>query len=150
MKTSISILILGLFLSSLGAVAAPLAQERHWKPVPDTVYLQEINGTVPTDAPVTAMALHGPTLYLVKEGTLHQLQGDRLVRVERAPRGIVRLRALDGALWAATAKESHRFDGSAWTQIADFPLVDLCLHAGGRCPARAPERERSARRADLS
>lgn len=99
-------------------------------PVADAVYLQENRSTIPTNTPITALAAHNGTLFAVVDGSLRVLRGDALEDAAGAPTGIVRMRALDGAVWAATGKELHRFDGKAWTRVAELPVIDLCMHLG--------------------
>ena len=47
---------------------------RLWKPVADTVFLQEIGQKVPTSKPATAVAVYKDKVYVVVGGTLQQLQ----------------------------------------------------------------------------
>lgn len=101
-----------------------------WKPVADDVYLQEVGEKVPTDQPVTSVAVLGDALYAVIGGAVHTLRNGVLEEVGGAPQGIVRLRALDGALWSATSQGAYRFSGSAWQRVDDRAFVDFCVHLG--------------------
>ncbi|MBX7257517.1 MAG: hypothetical protein K1Y02_14235 [Candidatus Hydrogenedentes bacterium] len=107
-----------------------IPQTSYNKPVADDVYLQENRATISTKTPITALAAYNDALFAVVDGSLRVLQGDSLKDVGGAPSGILRMRVLDGALWAATAKELHRYDGKAWARVADLPIVDLCMHVG--------------------
>ncbi len=102
----------------------------HEKPVADDVYLQEAGQKIPTPGPITALAAYKDNVYAVTDGGVRTVQGDALNETPGAPRGVLRLRALDGALWAATGTEAFRFDGSAWTRVAELPFVDFCVHLG--------------------
>jgi hypothetical protein len=103
---------------------------RFWKPVPDEVFLQEIGEKIVTDKPVAAVAVCGGWVFMVVGETVKVLQGDALVDAPGAPKGVRRLRSLDGVLWAATADGVFRRKGDAWERVDDRPFVDLCLHLG--------------------
>ncbi len=115
-----------LMLTMLTALAA----EPLWQPVADTVYLQEVGEKVPTDAPVTAVAVRGDSLFAVMNGALYALQGGGLVPAEGAPEGITRLKTIDGNLWTAAEGGVYTWDGTAWNHVSELPAVDLCLHQG--------------------
>ena len=110
-----------------GAVPEAL---RYWKPVADHPYLQEIGARIPAEQPVTALAALGETVYAVTGGTAYVVRDGALERAAGAPEGIHRLRALDGALWAASETGAYRFAGDAWQRVDERPFVDFCLHLG--------------------
>jgi hypothetical protein len=110
-----------------------------WKSVPDEVYLQEIGEQIPTDKPVTAVAVYDKKLYAGVGGTLKSLGDGRLKEVPGAPKNMSRLRSLGGALWAANPEGLYRFTGSAWDRIDPRPFVDFCLHLGQVCCATRDE-----------
>ena len=112
------------------SAAAANAEPRLGKPVADQVYLQEVGQKFPTAQPVTAAAVHGDTLYAVAGGAVQVLRDGALHEVADAPKGVRRLRTLDGALWAATDAGVYRFADGAWNRIDERPFVDFCLHLG--------------------
>src|ERR1041385_3255056 len=67
----------------LGEAPAPPTQtvERHWKPVEDSVYLQEIGMQIPTDKPVTALAVLGSDVFVVTGDSMERLLNDKLQEV---------------------------------------------------------------------
>ena len=107
-----------------------LAAEHLWQPAADTVYLQEVGEKVPTDTPVTAVAVLGDTLFAVMNDTLYTLDDATFVASEGAPAKVTHLETLDDVLWVAAAGGIHRYDGKAWAQLADLPAVDFCRHQG--------------------
>lgn len=119
-------------VAAAGAPAADLfkVDQKLWKPAPDDVFLQEINGKVPTDSPVLSVALFNDTLYAVMEGTVHMLRADRLEVVHQAPKKVSRLESLGGALWAVAESGTYRFTGDAWSRVDERQYVDFCMHLG--------------------
>jgi len=117
-------------VSVLWAALATATEAPLWKPVKDAVFLQEINQTLPTESPVTAIALQEGHVYALLDGTLHRIEGDRLTKVEAAPRNLTRLEALDDALWATTENATHRFSAGNWDKVSDLPLISFCMHNG--------------------
>ena len=59
---------------------------------------------------------------MLRDGALEDATG--------APRGVLRLRSLGGALWAATGAGAYRFQGGAWERIDERPFTDFCVHLG--------------------
>jgi len=118
--------------SAVAADTPPAAgvSPRHWKPVPDAVYLQEVGQQIPTDSPTTAVAVHRDTVFAVVGGTLKTLQDRTLHDAPGAPMGIKRLRALDGALWAAAGDGTYRLTNGGWTRVHTQPFRDFCWHLG--------------------
>lgn len=122
-------------LLSLGWTSALLAGvgpagPHQWKPVADRVFLQEVGSQVRTEQPVTQVAVRAGRLYAVVGGSLLRLAGDRLEAVAGAPASVVRLVALDDALWASAADGTYRGDGTRWQRVDPRPMVDFCLHLG--------------------
>jgi len=122
-------------LAGVAAADGGPSPRRFWKPVADEVYLQEIGQTIPTDKPVTAVAVHQDTLYASVSGTLQTLRDGRLADVPGAPAGVTRLRSLGGALWAAAADGTYRLADGAWRRVAAESFTDFCLHLGRVCGA---------------
>lgn len=98
--------------------------------VEDTVYLQEVGEKLPTEAPVTSVAVLNGNLYAVMDGKVKVLNGTALDAAAHSPKKVLRLEALDGALWALADSGVHRFDGQNWTRVSDQPFIDLCMHLG--------------------
>jgi hypothetical protein len=113
---------------SLGAAA----QQTHmlWKPVADTVFLQEVGEQVDTSRPLTKVALVDGALFAVMDGSLYRLDGDSFNAVADAPGGIQVLESYGGALWFSDAEATYRSDGRAFARVAAFPMVDFCVHRG--------------------
>jgi hypothetical protein len=131
-------------LFSLSAISV-FAESPLWKPVTDSVYLQELGEKVHTKSRVTALALQGDTLFAVMDGDLRRLAGASFVAAEDAPVKVTRLESIDGALWLAAEGGIHRYDGSGWAHLSDLPAVDFCLHLG---EVHAATRDRIYRFAD--
>ncbi len=104
--------------------------EKLWKPIADEVYLQERSEKIATAKPISALALLNDKLFAVMEDDLFLLQNGNLVNVENAPKGIYRMRVLDGAVYAASKKGVWRFADNNWSQVSDKEFVDFCLHNG--------------------
>lgn len=123
---------ISVLLPAAAAVAEPSTQppDRRWRPEGDTPYLQEFSEKIPTDKPVSALALHQDVLYAVVGDAIHVLSEDRFDAAPRGPRGVHRLRALDGALWAAADNGVWRLSENDWNRIDDRPFVDFCMHLG--------------------
>lgn len=123
---------LAAFLILTGALALGAAPEagRAEKPVADEPFLQEIGEKIATDQPVIAVAVYEDRAYTVVGPVVKVLQQGVLTEVAGAPRGIKRLRALDGALWAAAATGTYRFTGGNWARINEQEFKDFCVHLG--------------------
>src|SRR2546427_4959787 len=87
-------------------------QRKLWKPVADDVYLQEIGEKIPTDKPITAVAVLGNNVQLVIGGELKTIRDGVLADSPSAPKGVRRLRSLGGALWAAADDGVYRLGPS--------------------------------------
>jgi hypothetical protein len=122
-------------LTALDAVAAApdgLArpQNHQWRTVSDKAFLQEIGSRIPTTKPVSALAVHGGHVYLVEDGVVKKLNAEALELAEGAPAGVLRMKSLDGALWATTEKATYRLASNTWVQVHDQPVQDFCEHLG--------------------
>ena len=106
------------------------AEPRLWRSVPDSPYLQEVGTKIVSGQPVTAVAVLETKVYLVEDGALKVLNGQTLENAEGAPAGIRRMKALAGALWAATDKATYRLSGNKWELVDDRPFQDFCFHLG--------------------
>lgn len=117
-------------LSAHSDLPGTVSPQHFWKPVPDEVYLQEIGEQLPTDKPVTSIAVYGKALYAVVGGKLEVLSDRVLKEVHDAPKDVRRLRSLAGAVWAANPEGAYRFAGGGWERIDSRPFVDFGLHLG--------------------
>lgn len=117
-------------LTGAARTAAAEAHGRLEQPVADEVFLQEIGHKIPTDKPVTAIAVQSDTVFLVIGGAMKTLRDGALAEAKGAPTGVKRLRALDGALWAAGENGTFRFVGGGWSQVDKKAFKDFCLHLG--------------------
>lgn len=119
--------------AALGATRVTLPPANPlYKPVPDSVYQQEIGSQVHTEKPVTAVAVWQGAVFAVVDGALARLESGKLQPVKKAPASIRRLMALAGKLWATTDDALYHFgdSGSAPTKVFDGSVVDVCLHNG--------------------
>ncbi len=112
------------------AQSAPATFTRLWKPVPDTVYMQEVGEKIPTTKPVTAVAIDQGAIYAVVDGVLNLVQDGKLTMASESPEGISRLVSLGGALWVAGAKGTFRNTEGKWTRVHEHAFKDFCLHEG--------------------
>jgi len=106
-----------------------------WKPVPDSVYLQEIGEQIPTEKSVTCVAVYDKSLYAVVGGALKILQAGVLRDSPGSPKDVRRLRSIGNELWAAAPDGAFRFTGSEWVRIDPRPFTDFCMHLGHVCGA---------------
>jgi hypothetical protein len=125
----VATLVLGMAaLQTNGFAQSP---EHRWTPEKDDIYQQEQGDRWVTDTPITELAYLGETLFYVQDGALNTYTGDGESRpAPDAPKGIVRMKTLDGAVWAATDSGAWRFNGARWKQVHDQPMVDFCVHQG--------------------
>lgn len=119
-----------LLFGCITAYAGTQATKRLWQPVPDVPYLQEIGEKIATDKPVTALAVHEGIPYAIVGEVVKALREGSFGDAAGAPKGAKRLRALDGALWAAASDGTYRFANGNWARVSDREFKDLCLHLG--------------------
>ncbi len=131
-------LLLGLVIasSSQTAIAAPRVtappKHRLYSAAVDDVYLQEIGRKVPSEKPVTALAVWQDEIYALLDGVLHRLDESEFNVVKNAPAGLRRLFVLDGKLWGATADALYLFEEQARSakKVFEGHVVDICTHNG--------------------
>ncbi|MBI5095256.1 MAG: hypothetical protein HZB26_22830 [Candidatus Hydrogenedentes bacterium] len=104
--------------------------QKLWKPVPDDVYLQEINGKVVSDQPVTSLALFNDAAYAVVGGGVSVIQGEKLQAVPDAPKDVLRVQVVGGSLWALAKSGLYQFADGKWRGFDSREFVDLCVHQG--------------------
>jgi len=125
--------LLGAAFCGAGAAAQGLANTpatQLWKPVADSMYLQEVGEKIATEHPVSQVALLGDRLFAVVQGEMKRLEAGVFDSVPTAPAGIGVLETLDGALWISAKDGSYRSDGAAFTRVSDRVMVDFCEHLG--------------------
>ena len=123
-------LILFLAVSAFGASAASGAAvvQRHWQPVRDEVYLQEIGRKVTASAPLTSVAVYEGNVYAGSVKGLHQLKANELVEVSELREPVSRLVTAGGALWIITSQGLHRFQSGSWKKVSAEAVSDVCEH----------------------
>ena len=115
---------------TLALTATAFAAETYWKPVADDVYLQEVGTKIPTDSPVTSVAVVGDVVYAVQDGVIKHIEDGLLTPLLNSPDSVNRIEAMDGALWALTAERVWRIIGNARQLFSEESMVDLCMHQG--------------------
>jgi hypothetical protein len=103
---------------------------RFWRPASDEPFLQEIGDKIPTQAPITGVAVYEHNAFVIEGGTLRRTENGKLEKQADAPASVRRVRSIAGALWAIGESGTYRFDGKAWAKVHDQPLTDICLHLG--------------------
>jgi hypothetical protein len=98
--------------------------------VADEVYLQEIGQKIPTDKPVTSVAVHKDTAFAVVGGTMKTLSDAVLNDADGAPSGVKRMRSLNGVLWVSGENGTYRFTEGKWSRVDEKSFNDLCVHLG--------------------
>ena len=106
-------------------------EKRFWDPDADDVFLQEWVERIPTDSPVTSVAVADGTAYAVRDGALFRVAGTALEPVPGAPEAVERLAAPDGRLWVMAKGGLFVREGDAFRKVDDRSVVDVCLHGDG-------------------
>lgn len=110
---------------------AAAASGQGWSPVVDEVYLQEVGSQVKTDSPVHSPVYYREGFYLIADGALAALEGDRLTQKKTFESPALDLKVLGDSLWVRTEKSLHRLEGDHWSPIQTEGRVwDLCSHLG--------------------
>lgn len=123
-----ALLALFLLLPASASAQLPIPQNPLWEPIVDEVYLQEIPTLIPTDHPLTSVAVHNGTAYIGDQQGLLRLEGDSLQRVAELHVPIRRLKSLNRSLYAAGTQGLWQLQGGQWSQLSDKPVADFCLH----------------------
>ena len=124
------LIFLILFPSVMIAQTINKPTEHLWKSQQDEVYLQEVEKKIPTQKPVTAIALFQGQCFAVVDGVVCRLVNDLFDGENGAPVGVKRLIVIDGSLWALVSDGIYRFKVDKWQKIDSQEYVDLCLHNG--------------------
>lgn len=123
-----SVLVLALpMLASAAAPDSP-ASQRHWQPIQDKVYLQEIGRKVAVSFPLTSVAVHDGVVYAGSTNGLYRLNTNELTQVAEVRGPVGRLVSAGGALWIITPPGLHRFQRGAWKQISTEAVSDVSEH----------------------
>ncbi len=125
-----AVMLLMVFVLAGFAANAQELRSSLQKPAPDTPFLQEINQTIATDAPIAQVALLDGALYAVINAQVQKFSGAAFEPVANAPADIALLESLQGALWIAAKDGAYRFDGKAFVRIGDQAIVDFAEHRG--------------------
>ncbi len=102
----------------------------NWKAADDYVFMQEVSQKIPTEKPVTSIALADEKCYAVISGQIVQLKGEILKEEKNSPAKVNRLLYVGGSLWALSDNGLFRLNGAKWQQIDNQKFVDLCMHNG--------------------
>jgi hypothetical protein len=125
---SLILVTTGLSASAFAGLAVP--ENPRWRPLVDEVYLQEVSNRLETDEPLTSVAVFDDEVYVGNARGVLRLEGEALVPVKGPRSEVVRLKALNDALWAVTLKGLWRCTGGSWSEVAKGEYVDVCLHGG--------------------
>lgn len=98
--------------------------------IQDSVYLQEIGTKIPSDEPLTGVAmLNGKTWVGTDKGLL-LLKGRSWVPETNLNQPIQRLVTVSGRVWAMAPDGLYRYQDAAWRRISKEPVTDVCLFRG--------------------
>lgn len=127
-------------VSAAASAQLPIPGNARWEPVADAVYLQETARHLTSPEPLHAVAVFEGAAYAGGESGVKRAGTETLEAVDGPKGPVLRLRALAGALWAATASDGlWRFDGVAWAKVDGRPVTDICEHNGTVVAASGPE-----------
>lgn len=108
----------------------PIPANPLWKPLRDSVYLQEVGSRLESDEPVVAAAIQNDTLYVGGKNGVRRLEGEILTPAGGPTGHVVRLKTLNGILYVFLREELWRYDGRAWVRVSRETFVDGCEHRG--------------------
>ena len=117
----------------------PIPDNPTWRIINDEVYPQEIGSKVPSDSPITTLAVLGGVLYAGDATGVKRLKDSALADAGGPKDRILRLRALNKALWCVAESAVWRLSGGKWAKIADGAFIDVCAHLGGIVIASASD-----------
>lgn len=101
-----------------------------WKPLDDYEYLQEISLKIPTENPVTSVAVLGNTCFALMEGKVYKLNNNSLAEDKSAPKDVVQLLSEQGRVWATTPDGLFEHRKGEWEKTDSRVYVDMCTHFG--------------------
>ncbi len=141
-----------LMLIALSAAAqSPLKPEhatRHWRPVPDDVYLQEVGRTIPTEHPVLGIEViernsegHAARLLLAMDGGVYSLDltSGAIVNIGTLESPFRRFIVLDGIPWILAEQSVYTVREGRLTPFAQGRYSDACAF-GGDLVIASPDR----------
>jgi hypothetical protein len=125
-------LILFLVCCELCAIASPADSPtlRHWQPVRDEVYLQEVGRKIAASFPLTSVAVYEGKVYAGSAGGLYELTGNELSKIAAVRAPVQRLVVAGASLWALTSEGLLRFQPGSWKKVSGEAVNDLCEHLG--------------------
>jgi hypothetical protein len=126
----ITLFLLNFLTGTLIAQNQNATPQRLWKAQKDAVYLQEVAQKIPTEKPVSGIALFENQCFFVIDGKICRLVNNLIDSEKTAPLGVKRLIAIDGGLWALAADGIYRMRDRIWQKIDSHEYVDLCVHQG--------------------
>lgn len=105
------------------SVSSPL-----WEPQKDEVFLQEVSFEIPSDKPITSIAVFEESCYAVKENKIFNLENDELKEMSSSPQNVERLITINDKAWALTDNGIYQLQNKKWVKFDDRVFVDLCMH----------------------
>ena len=122
------ICLVGACFAASAEVAIP--QNPEWEPIADEVYLQESVEHILTEYPLTAVAVFDGAVFVGHNKGVARVDGVDLVPEIGPTSPVVRLRAINNALWLLNGEGLWRRDNGDWSLIHDGSFVDVCGHLG--------------------
>ncbi|NIA13553.1 MAG: hypothetical protein GWP08_05685 [Nitrospiraceae bacterium] len=126
-RTGLLSRVLPVLCGAVLCTASP-AGEVLWKPIQDSVYLQEVGRQVATDSPILALAVYNGRLYAGLDEGLYVLKDGALIPVEFPKERVQCLAVLNDALWIITGAGLYRMTNDGHTAIAQGRFTALCGH----------------------
>ena len=130
---------------------SPLKPEysvRHWRPVPDDVYLQEVGRAIPTELPVLGVEIIGrdsagraARLLIMMDDGVHSLgmASGEIQNVGVLDSSFRRSNVLDGVPWILAEQALYTIRDERLTPFAQGNYPDICM-LGGDIVVAAPDR----------
>ena len=125
-------LLVGMVIFRAALASAQIVKPVHplWKPIADTVYLQEVSSLINTDHALTAVAVHEGARTLATPAGCRASKGNSLRKVAGPNGPVSRLRSLNGTLYAAASDGLWTLSGGSWAKRTSQQIIDICLHDG--------------------
>ena len=125
-----------IFLTSFFVFKVVSAQQTYnhlngaWNPLDDYEYLQEISLKIPTEHPVTSVAVLDNTCFVLMEGEIFTLNDNVFAKDNSAPKSVIKLLTEQGRVWATTPDGLFEFRNGKWEKADSRVYVDMCTHFG--------------------
>jgi len=115
------------FTVSLCAIRADLAAvySSAVPPIPDDVFLQEVDWQIATQKPLVAVASYSGNVFVGGEEGLFQVLSNSLVKVAEVEGQVSRLATAGQNIWAITTAGLFRLDGKTWTFVQKGDFADV-------------------------